>query len=281
MRYGVPYLGSKSGIADKIIAMLPPAEVFVDLFAGGCAMTHAALLSCKYRRVIANDLDGRGLRLFLDAAAGKHHDERRWISREVFHAFKETDPYIAICWSFGNSMENYLYSAKIEPYKKALHEMIFAQDVHDRRLKYRAVLKELAGLQCIAEHKGYTMLQHLEALERLQHLERLERLERLEPCFIDYRDVPIPAGAIVYCDPPYKGTNCGAYDGFDSEAFFAWAAGRRDVVISEYAAPDGFVCAAEINHMCRSSANGAAPVTERLFVPDGGMALTKQLKLVG
>lgn len=34
-------MGSKSKIAADIVATLPPADTFVDLFAGGCAITHA------------------------------------------------------------------------------------------------------------------------------------------------------------------------------------------------------------------------------------------------
>ena len=45
MTYGVPYQGSKSRIAKDIIDQLPTGNRFVDLFAGGCAITHAAILS--------------------------------------------------------------------------------------------------------------------------------------------------------------------------------------------------------------------------------------------
>lgn len=45
MNYGVPYMGSKNRIAKDIIAKLPTGKRFVDLFAGGCAITHAAILS--------------------------------------------------------------------------------------------------------------------------------------------------------------------------------------------------------------------------------------------
>lgn len=54
-RYGLPYQGSKNAIARAIIDTLPGANIFIDLFAGGCAVTHAAMESGKYRRVIAND----------------------------------------------------------------------------------------------------------------------------------------------------------------------------------------------------------------------------------
>lgn len=85
-------------------------------------MTHAALLSGKWKNIYANDLDGRGLRLFLGAANGAYKDEVRWISREDFFRLKETDPYIAVCWSFGNNLCSYLYSKEIELWKRALHQ---------------------------------------------------------------------------------------------------------------------------------------------------------------
>lgn len=54
MSYGLPYKGNKSAIADWIIEHLPRAETLVDLFCGGCAVTHAALVSGKYAHIIAN-----------------------------------------------------------------------------------------------------------------------------------------------------------------------------------------------------------------------------------
>lgn len=47
MTYGLPYKGSKSKIAEWVVAHIPKAPVLVDIFAGGCAVTHAALLSGK------------------------------------------------------------------------------------------------------------------------------------------------------------------------------------------------------------------------------------------
>lgn len=55
--YGVPYVGSKSRIAKWLIEQLPAAPVLVDAFAGGCAITHAALESGKFDRVISNFYD--------------------------------------------------------------------------------------------------------------------------------------------------------------------------------------------------------------------------------
>ena len=84
-------MGSKSGIAAKIVAVLPAADTFVDLFAGGCAITHAAMLSGKYRHIITNDL-GDAPDLFRRAIEGEFHDERRWITRAEFFSRKDADP---------------------------------------------------------------------------------------------------------------------------------------------------------------------------------------------
>ena len=120
MRYGVPYQGSKNKIAGWVIDNLPEDEILVDLFAGGCAVTHAAMLSGKWDKIIANDI-GDAPKLFCDAIDGKYADEKRWISREDFQNLKDTDPYVSLCWSFGNNRSGYLYAQEIEPWKKALH----------------------------------------------------------------------------------------------------------------------------------------------------------------
>ena len=56
MSYGLPYQGSKSRIAKWIIGSLPSSETFIDLMAGGCAVSHAAIISGKYNRIVINDI---------------------------------------------------------------------------------------------------------------------------------------------------------------------------------------------------------------------------------
>ena len=56
-------------------------------------------------------------------------------------------------------------------------------------------------------------------LERLQRLERLQSLERLELHNKDYRDLDIPAGDVIYCDPPYENSHQYKIWMFDSVAF--------------------------------------------------------------
>ena len=84
MRYGVPYKGSKNSIAEWVYSHFPKADNFYDLFAGGCAITQIALMRDEYENYICNDIDGKGIELFLNAINGKYKNETRWIDRATF-----------------------------------------------------------------------------------------------------------------------------------------------------------------------------------------------------
>ena len=120
-QYGAPYMGSKSKIAEDILAILPRGKRFVDLFGGGFAMTHCAMLSGKYEEFYYNELNPLVVDMIKKAIAGEYKNERRWIDRETFYNLKDTDGYVKLCWSFGNNGGSYLYAKEIEPWKKALH----------------------------------------------------------------------------------------------------------------------------------------------------------------
>lgn len=128
MKYGLPYKGSKNKLAERIVRLLPKRTHLIDLFCGGCAVSHAALLMGKYEHIHINDINWMCPTLFIDALNGKYNDENRWISREDFFRLKDTDPYVAVVWSFGNNLQNYLYSKEIEPLKKAIHYAMFLSD---------------------------------------------------------------------------------------------------------------------------------------------------------
>ena len=128
MKYGLPYKGSKNKLAERIVSLLPKRTHLIDLFCGGCAVSHAALLRNKYEHIHINDINWMCPTLFIDALNGKYQNETRWISREDFFRLKDTDPYVAVVWSFGNNMQSYLYSKEIEPLKKAIHYAIFFRD---------------------------------------------------------------------------------------------------------------------------------------------------------
>ena len=271
MSYGLGYRGSKNKIATKILDELPSAKNFVDLFAGGCAITHCAILSNKYKQFYINDLESI-TDLFLDGLKGKYANENRWISRLDFFALKDTDPYVKYCWSFGNNGKSYLYSEEIEPFKKTYWELCFSNDPHEKRLLIKELIK-----QASQQNRMDTNLECLERLERLQSLERLKTLtDNIVSTHDDYTQVLIQPHSVVYCDPPYLNTSQ-PYQGkkkFDSEKFYNWVFTQQHLrvgddvkfYISEYAMPeDKFRCVAEFAHTCCSAANTTTKVSERLF----------------
>ena len=62
---------------------------------------------------------------------------------------------------------------------------------------------------------------------------------------LDYHDVEIPDGAVVYCDPPYVNTTGYTVGQFDTNEFWDYMrqiSKRCNVYISEESAPDDFEC---------------------------------------
>lgn len=121
--FGLPYVGSKSRIAPWLMEMLPDCEHFVDIFAGGCAVSHAMILHGKAKMITINDIQGDVSALFIDALHGdlQKYDPYHWISREEFFAKKDNNPFIRLVYSFGNNGKSYLYNREIEEYKKSVH----------------------------------------------------------------------------------------------------------------------------------------------------------------
>lgn len=269
MNYGMPYMGSKNKIARDIVEQLPSAEYFVDLFCGGCAVTHAAMLSGKYKKFIVNDIAPDMPRLFVDAINGKYRNEKRWISREDFERLKDTDTYVRTCWSFGNGGYSYIYGRKIEPWKKALH---YARVLGDFSLLKRdfGIDTDDASRQNIAKNADTWKLRDKlkYSLERLRRLQSLERQEsNLQIFSLDYQSVEIPHDSVVYCDPPYKGTAEYKDGGFDYPRFYDWLRTRDyPVWVSEYAMPDDFVSVWSRNKICKYGANNNRKTIEHLFV---------------
>ena len=183
-------------------------------------MTHAAMLSGKYKHFIANDINPQIVQLFKDAIDGKYANEERWISHEDWLRLKDTDAYVKCCWSFSNNGYSYQYGKEIEPYKKALHYAVFWGDfgqlrdlcpevsdacaerlrgITDRKQRRieigRAIverLKEIGDYDLVMNNrlykschwnglvKGKSEAARLQRLQSLQSLQSLERLQSME-----------------------------------------------------------------------------------------------------
>ena len=219
MRYGIPYQGSKNSIAREIVRFLPAAGTLIDICAGGCAITHAALELCeglapKWERIISNDINPMPGKLFRDAIDGKYAHEMRWISREEFHRLKGSDPYVAYCWSFGNNASNYLYSAEIEPWKRAVHHARVLGDrepmrafgiesdgspedirVHEQEYKDKYIRWWLSKQPYTADELDALIAQTREDVERTQEELRAYLLEALRKSGMTQAEVKRRLGA--------------------------------------------------------------------------------------
>lgn len=289
MRYGIPYRGSKSRIAPWVVSHLPAAPVLVDLFAGGCAVTHCALLSGKWPHVVANDLTDAP-EVFRDSIFGEYDGYSTVHTREEFKRDKDWDMAEALLYSFGNNTANYLWGPRYEGVKAAASRMVSAPSTHERRMAYKAFCRELKAFlerpEAMDSMDSLGKLQGLQGLERMQGLEGLQGLQGLEISRASYDEVVIPQGACVYADPPYRWTGCteadgtactgdmrgmgGGTGGFDSDAFDAWLARVPfPVYVSEFTAPAGCVEIASTERKASMSVNGkTSRQTERLFVQE-------------
>lgn len=75
-------------------------------------------------------------------------------------------------------------------------------------------------------------------------LKQVPKLQDICLTSLNYSDMVIPDGSIVYCDPPYAGTTA-YYEKFNSTKFWEWVreiSKKNTVFVSEYAAPDDFEC---------------------------------------
>jgi site-specific DNA-adenine methylase len=256
-KYGIPYMGSKGGICDKLIPIFPKAEHFYDLFGGGFSVTHAMLKHRPhdYKHFHFNEIKTPVVDLIKDAIAGKYsyaNFKPPWVSREEFHAKKATCGYTSCLWSFGNDQKTYLFG-EIESYKRAMHQaVVFGEfddlakqvlgidrwpmdDIKERRLYLRRKIEwyRVNGLpDFLIPFLSAKQLQQLEQLQQLQQLERLNFYSS------DYREIEILPNSIVYCDVPYQGTATYGQS-FDHAAFHDWAANCPEpVYFSEYACQD-------------------------------------------
>ena len=114
----------------------------MDLFCGGCAVTDYAMKKTdKFKRFLINDIDGRNPKTYIRALSGGFHNEDRWISRQDFFKLKETDDYVRLCFSFGNDCRTYMYGPQLEPYKEAIHSIVFWEDYSKMKALCPAVVE--------------------------------------------------------------------------------------------------------------------------------------------
>lgn len=203
-QYGLPYQGSKNQIAEEICMFLPEGERFVDLFGGGGAITHCAMQSYKWKSFLYNELNPLVFDTFKKALNGEFEKEiknPKWISRDEFNERKNKDGFIALMWSFSNSMQNYLFGRNIEESRRSFFEWVVnnRKDEFVNRLfpyetlegdtwleRYRefmAIARDIDDLPMATlgqvEIEKFKCMQCLQNMKRVLALNRINRISNL------------------------------------------------------------------------------------------------------
>ena len=267
-QYGLPYLGSKSKLAEYICGAFPKAKHFYDLFGGGFAITQCMLerRGKDYEYFHFNELRKGMTDLIKDCIGGKYSYKNfkpEWVSREDFFANKEIDLYKKIVWSFGNNGDDYIFGKDCEDIKRSAHNAVVfnifddtmreffgfdkfkeGYDITTRRLFIKRRIEHLKGnrldleqLERLQQLQQLERLQQFERLQQLEQLERLQQLEQLERLHFyngDYRLVKIEEDSVIYCDIPYEST-ADYGNSFSHKEFYKWADSiKQPLFISEY-----------------------------------------------
>lgn len=186
--YGLPYMGSKNKLAEEIVNFLPQKKVLVDLFGGGGAISVCASQSGKYEKIIYNELNSLISETFQKAINGEYENECRWVSREEFEKLKKTDGYVAICFSFSNNCNTYMYGPKIEPYKRAYHYAIVFDDFRPFNELFddettEKIKKSVEGITDLKERRikfSHALGDYILSLEKCEPLESNEKLDTVK-----------------------------------------------------------------------------------------------------
>lgn len=252
-KYGLPYVGSKQRYAERILNLLPEADTLVDIFGGGAAITDCALASGKFRHVVYNEKNALMCKAVDMAVNGKFPYKPRWVSREEFHATKTTDPYAALCYSFSCILDSYIYGKDKEEGKRAVFRLIYDFDDTDfKRLYPHYDITPLANITDFEQRRLFTQRLCRNVFE-LRCIQRHNSLRFTPPkCAhteltilnLDYREVDVPRGAVIYADPPYRCAGKYVGETFDHETFYDWCCRQTSpLFISERSMPeDRFVC---------------------------------------
>lgn len=158
------------------------------------------------------------------------------------------------------------------------------KDIRENKDKYPEYIVGWAGFNCsysgvyfggfsgcVKTKTGVTRDYQKEAIQNV--LKQVPKMKDIILLSEDYRNINIPKNSIIYCDPPYRNTSKYKTGEFDSDTFFEWCRIKHNeghsVFISEYSAPEDFVCIWQKEFKSSLSANGVSGgsklSTEKLF----------------
>lgn len=269
--YGVPYMGSKQKLVDKIIPFIlkrhPGTDSLYDLFGGGASASLFTVLKYPHLDVVYNERS-KAIGSLVKHIRDNGELPFDFVTRAEFEQGYTGDDWYAgllqTCWTFGNSQKSYLYGLPIQDFKKELATLVMTGKGDINYLEQFTddfVLKEYGkkvNTKIVLDPNRYkTPYQRRILLGRqipnigaLQHVARIERLVQIQnmpgisamgiSVGTSYDEVPIIGERpILYCDPPYEGTAEYREGDFDHKKFYDWVMAQTvPVYVSSYKISD-------------------------------------------
>lgn len=227
------YMGSKNRIAKELLPIitkdLTEGIYYVEPFVGGCNMIDKINHNLKI---------GSDCNKYLVALLQYQGELPEYISKEEWEAVKK-NPAAYPEWYVG-------FCAFVCSFRGMYFKSFVKNDVLKKSGKVEHYQKEQIN----------------------NFRKQRAKLEGIHFYCCNYDQLVIPKGAVIYCDPPYSGT--AEYDkSFDSSKFWEWVRSKVaegfKVYISEYSAPDDFICIWQKG--INSNLGGASKTAlEKLFI---------------
>jgi site-specific DNA-adenine methylase len=269
--YGIPYMGSKQKLVDKIVPFIlkrhPGVDSFYDLFGGGGSVSLYVVRKYPHLDVVYNERS-KAISALMQHLKDGGDIPLDFVSRDEFEGkYAGNDWYAGLlqcAWTFGNNQKSYLYGKPLEDFKRELAMLVTTGTADIDWLERTAddLNKKEYGkdvsTRLFLNPKRYTtpyqrrivVAKQIPNVGALQHITRLERLVQIEnmPGIAalgissgkSYDEVPIIGERpIIYCDPPYEGTAESREGAFNHKEFYDWCMAQTvPVYVSSYKVSD-------------------------------------------
>ncbi len=253
--YGLPYCGSKQRFAKRIADAMPaPTKRFVELFAGGAALSD--LIGERHRcSILLNDVLPIPRNFVALKAMNRFCVAPAFCSREKFYAMRDQNDASSwltrVLFSFATFGTTYFAGEQIDE-GAARDAYNFAttgysgsrfglDDDPEGGSCARACRRRLAALKTIATISSFQA-----PITRWIRCADLAEREcgPVEVSAKDFEDVSLEDGDLVYADPPYQSSDRRSYAGHVFDIDRLWSFCRRATVpifVSSRTAPKDFV----------------------------------------
>ena len=269
--YGIPYMGSKQKLVDKIVPFIlkrhPDTTHFYDLFGGGGSVSLYAVRKYPNLNVHYNELS-LAISSLMEHLKEGGEIPFDFYTKDEFESMREGSDWhtglMQVCWTFGNNTKHYLYARSIQDFKHKLHDLVMTGqgnfgelEALSDKLNLQEWGKEVntkiylnPAIYDTPYRRRIVLARQIPNLGAMQHIGRLERLVQISnmPGISNliitkgksYDQAPInQTKSVVYCDPPYEATAEYAEGNFSSKQFYDWVAEQKvPVYFSSYKISD-------------------------------------------